>query len=189
MGPMRLEEYRQWLRQNGNQEERMGYEIAKRVIDYHLADVQAYDWSEELHPRLWYNTGKEKLEYDLLIKLTWENKRKYERLIGIEFKETDFRKVVTQAIARTSYVDYMWIATEMVIPDTAMFLEMIDYGIGWIVWDDDFVKILIPARFGRGHLLDLLRYLAEKEVREAAERLVNDAKVAHGVRSLFEFMR
>lgn len=186
---MNLEEYRRWLRQNGNQEEQMAYEIAKRIIDYHLAGVQACDWSEELYPRFWYNTGKEKLEYDLLIKLTWKNKRRYERLIGIEFKETDFRKVVTQAVARSSYVDYMWVATNMVIPDTATLLELIDYGIGWVIWDDNFVKILIPARYGRGHLVEMFRYLAERELRNAAERLLNDARVAQGMRSLLEFVK
>ncbi len=186
---MNLEEYRRWLEENGNQEERKAYEVAEWIIKYHLADVKAYDWEEGLLPRFWYTAHDEKLEFDLLIKLKWVNKRKYERWIGIEFKETDFRKVVTQAVARSSYVDYMWVATNMVIPDTATLLELIDYGIGWVIWDDNFVKILIPARYGRGHLVEMFRYLAEREFRNAAERLLNDARVAQGMRSLLEFVK
>ena len=188
---MNLEEYRRWLKENGNQEERMAYEVAKRIIDWHLAYNDVVEHEIEIYPQFWYKSSKERLEYDLLIKLKWRNRRNYERLIGVEFKELDFRKVVTQAIARRDYVDYMWIATQMVIPDPATFLELVDLGIGWVIWDEDdrFIKILVPARFGRGHLVDLIKYLARKEVEKAVKEIVEEIRVSSSIRTLFDFVR
>ena len=192
---MNLDEYREWLDKNGNQEEKMAYEIAKEVIEYHLSYNSPDDWSEKLYPRKWVRNEKDNLEFDLLIELnwkqsTWTGERKYRRIIGIEFKETDFRKVVDQAILRSRYVDYMWIATRDVFADEFSFLEMLEHGIGWIIWDEDFVKILFPAKYTKSEIRSefYIRYLAEKEVRRAVQNLMNDSKVSAGVRSLFDFM-
>jgi hypothetical protein len=186
---MNLEEYKSWLKKNGNKEEAMAYEVAKRIIDWHLEYNDVVEHEIELYPHFWYEGAEERLEYDLLIKLRWRNRRQYERLIGIEFKELDFRKVVTQAIARRDYVDYMWIATQMVVPDPAAFLELIDLGIGWVIWEDDgFIKILVPARFGRGHLVDLIEYLARREVEKAVKKIVEEIRVSSSIRTLFDFV-
>ena len=192
---MNLDEYREWIKRNGNQEEKMAYEIAKEVIEYHLSYNSPDDWSEKLYPRKWVRNEKDILEFDLLIELnwkqsTWTGERKYRRIIGIEFKETDFRKVVDQAILRSRYVDYMWIATRDVFADEFSFLEMLEHGIGWIIWDEDFVKILFPAKYTRSEIRSefYIRYLAEKEVRRAVQNLMNDSKVSAGIRSLFDFV-
>ena len=191
---MNLEEYRAWLQENGNKEELMAYEVARKVIDYHLQWGGKEDWKADLHPRFWMNGEEEKLEFDLLIELEWTSSgKRYKRMIGIEFKEMDFRRVVNQAIARRDYVDYMWIATRNVFGSsddyTVALLEMLDHGIGWVIWDEDFVKIIVAPRYNRyGWVPLLLGHIAEKAVERAAEKLVKDAKVSQGIRSLFEFI-
>ncbi len=192
---MNLEEYRDWLKKNGNLEESMAYEIANKIIEHHLSYNEPDDWDAELYPRKWLKNDRDNLEYDLLIHLTWKQSswtgvRTYQRLIGIEFKETDFRKVVDQAILRRRYVDYMWIATRDIFANEFSFLEMLEHGIGWVIWDEDFVKILIPAKYTRSEIGStfMIRYLAEKEVERAVKDLMKDAKVSQGVRSLFDFM-
>jgi len=192
---MNLEEYKKWLQENGNQEEIKAYEVAEEIINYHLQWDKTRDWVINLHPRFWMVSKEEKLEFDLLIELEWStNGRKYRRMVGVEFKENDFRKVVSQAIARRSYVDYMWVATRNIfIGDdyyAVAFLEMLDHGIGWVIWDEDFVKILVTPKYDRyGCVLDLIDHIAEKAVERAVEKLIKEAKVSQGVRSLFDFVQ
>jgi len=184
---MNLEEYKEWLEKNGNLEEKRAYDIAKRIVDWHLRAIYYDDLSVEVFPHYWYESKAEKLEYDLLVKLCWRSNREYERLIGVEFKETDFKKVVSQAVIRREYVDYMWIATRNIIPNVEDLLLILDCGIGWILWDEDLIKILVPAKYNRGSIKNLIQYLARKEVEKAVKEVMEEAKVSASIRRLFDY--
>jgi len=186
---MNLKEYKEWLEKNANQEEKMAYEVAERIIDYHTDD-NYHDWKAEVYPRKVLVRDlihkQERLEFDLVIKIEWTSNRKYERLIGVEFKEYDMDKVVVQAIARRHFVDYMYIATRNVSIDPVNLLRLVDFGIGWVVWSD-FVKLIFPSKFNRfGHIDNLLHYLAKKAIEEEIEKMKLESKIARNMK-LFEF--
>jgi hypothetical protein len=184
---MNLEEYREWLKENSNQEEKMAYEVAQKIVNYHISDWAA-DYEVSCHPRKVFQTDKERLEFDLIIELEWESNRKYRRLIGVEFKETDFGKVVVQAIARCDFVDYMYVATRNVIPDSYDLLRLFDFGIGWIVWEEDFVKLLFPAHFRRySGVSRLIDYLARRALEQAIEEMKLERRIAENM-SLLDFV-
>ncbi len=183
---MNLEEYKKWLEQNGNQEEKMAYDVVKVILYHHTLNIYS-DYKVDLHPRRVFNTKKERLEFDLLIELEWESNRKYKRLIGVEFKETDFSKVVVQAIARREFVDYMYVATRNVIPDKVDLFRLFDFGIGWVIWSEDFVKLLYPASYYRaGNVVSLIEYLSRKILEEKIEEIRLKQRIAENM-SLFEF--
>lgn len=165
---MKLEEYKEWLKEKGNNEEVMAYEIAKKIIWWHDEGRGA---EEEIFPRHILTEGNERIEFDLLIKLKWEtNGRTYERLVGVEFKETDMKKVIMQAIRRRDYVDYMYIATRNLLIDFIDLFHLADFQIGWLIYDEEdrFVKLLVPSRMKYSMAVtELIRALAEKAVNEA----------------------
>jgi len=182
---MQLEEYKKWLEENGNKEESAAYQVAERLIRWHT--YNHYDYEVDLKPHVWVDTEEERLEFDLLIELTLKTEtRETKRVIGVEFKETDCRKVVDQAVLRREYIDYMWIATNYCVFGAVSLLELVDSGIGWIFWDyDGFVKIIIPAKYNRENsVTELLQYLAKRAIDREIERRKEESKV----RSLFEFV-
>jgi len=170
---MNLEEYKQWLIKNGNKEEEEAYEVAKRVIEYHVALTQ---YEADILPRYILNDGNNRIEFDLLIKLTHEKKR-YNRLIGIEFKEWDIKKVISQAVARHRYVDYMYIATRDIDVDYADILTLSYFGIGWVIYDTNFAKVIVPAKFcsAGNHISSLVNFLVEEKVKKRIEELEKSA--------------
>jgi len=185
---MNLEEYREWLKENGNNEEVMAYEVAKRIVNYHMTVNWASDYEVRCYPRKVFQTDKERLEFDLILEVEWESNRKYKRLIGIEFKETDFSKVIVQAIARRDFVDYMYIATRNVIVDPLDILRLVDFGIGWVIWEEGFVKLMFPAKYCRcSQVYRLLRYLAEKAVEDVIREMKAEDRISKNM-SLFEFV-
>ncbi len=172
---MNLEEYKSWLEKHANKEEEKAYEIAKTIIKAHESD-----WNEtkaDLYPRKVVKSDKERIKFDLLIKLEYIGKRTTTVYIGVEFKEYDIRKVLHQAIVRRPFVNYQYIATRFTMPEYSDLFLMAYYGLGWVVWDDDFVKILIPARMNYP-VHDLYRLIKEvvkdavrDKVREELETL------------------
>lgn len=190
---MDLEEYRGWLKENGNKEEAAAYEVAKRIVNYHTVEVDA-DLYVKCYPRRVFQTEKERLEFDLVIEVEWESNRKYKRLIGVEFKEYDADKVVVQAIAKRPFVNYMYVATRNILMDPVNILRLSDFGIGWVVWeiytdsDETFTKIIFPAKYNRhGDVYGLLRYLASRAIEEVLEEKMLEGKIAKNM-SLLEFM-
>lgn len=177
---MNLEEYKAWLEKYGNKEEAKAYEVAKAIIKSHESD-----WNEtkaELYPRKVVNSDKERIEFDLLIKMEYIGKRTTTVYIGVEFKEYDIRKVIHQAIVRRPFVHYQYIATRFTMLEYSELFLMAYYGLGWVVWDEDFVKILIPARMNYPvHDLDRL---IKEIVKDAIEE-----KVRTEVETLTKYLR
>jgi len=188
---MTLEEYREWLTENANLEEAMAYEVAKEVISYHQKwkdDIEIY-----LHPRRIFKSKKETLEFDLVIELVWETERfgierKVVRTIGVEFKEYDIDKVIKQAIARRSYVHYMYIATKPIPLMPQQLFLLSDFGIGWVVWKENkFANMVMASRFERNaDVMTLLDYFARRAVEKAIEEVKNEVKVTKAL-SLLDF--
>lgn len=170
---MNLEEYKEWLKENANEEEKKAYEVAKAIINYHESEWS--DCEADLLPRAIVKGEKERLEFDLLIKLTMKGRqRTTERLIGVEFKETDIRKAVHQAVVRRPYVDYQYIATRFVLMDYIDLFYMASYSIGWVVWSEDFVKIVVASRMQTpyAHMRELVTAMVKEIVKEEVDREV-----------------
>lgn len=184
---MNLEEYRDWLKENGNKEEEMAYEVAKEVVHYHTWYLETGDVKVECFPRHIVTAEKERLEFDLILQLTWETNRFYKRLIGIEFKEFDISKCLSQAIARREHVDYMYIATKDVKIDPLDLFRMIDYGIGWIVWDMGFVKMLFGSRMDSRNLTKFIKTYTRRVIEETLDELAKERKVQNGL-TLLDFV-
>jgi len=166
---MKLEQYKAWLEKNGNVEEQKAYEVAEAIIEYHKSD-----WSEtevELFPRKVLANGRERVEFDLLVKLTFKGeKRTTERLIGVEFKEYDTKRVIHQAIVRKQFVDYQYIATRFVMLDYTEIFLLAYFGIGWVVWDESFVKLLVPAKWS-SPTVDI-HYIVREWLKDAVREVV-----------------
>jgi len=144
---MNAEEYKKWLKENANQEEAMAFEVAQKIVRFHEKEY-ADESAVEYFPRYILIKDKERVEFDLLIKITWKTgKRKYERLIGVEFKEHDVKKVLMQAVRRSMFVDYMYIATRNVWLDYEDVFILAYFGLGWIIWENGFVKLITPSRY------------------------------------------
>ena len=145
---MNFEEYKKFIEERRNKEEREAIRVVDVILKYHVDER----WSEysrdsvELYPHFVFNGEKERIEMDLLIVLKHPNSR-YERKIGVEFKETDVEKVLAQACLRKNYVDYMYIATRDIKIDYKHVFIMSFFGIGWIIWEEGFAKIIFPARY------------------------------------------
>jgi len=58
---MKLEEYKEWLKENGNYEEVMAYEIAKKLIWFHESEY--YETVEDLFPRHILTKGNERIYF------------------------------------------------------------------------------------------------------------------------------
>lgn len=169
---MNLEEYRRWLSQNGNKEEAQADRVAEVVLNFHSPEHNDYNYS--LHPRKVVHFDGGKLEFDLLVHLSWtgDNGHIYDRLIGVEFKETDMCKVVKQAVARRDLVDYMYIATRNVWLSERELMQLFFYNIGWIVWfDDGFAKLVLPSLSGDARYKWILMNIVEREVKKVIDKL------------------
>ncbi len=167
---MNLEEYRQWLRQNGNKEEESAVEVVRQILRYHTDG----NYEEvQLYPRHILTREKERIEFDLLIKLVHE-KKYLDKLIGVEFKEFDTAKVVRQAARRRDFVDYMYIATRDVAMDYQDVFILCYFGIGWVIWDEGFAKVIVPARYGNpGYKIrKMVDTMVSRLVEERVEKLI-----------------
>jgi len=170
---MNLEDYRKWLKKYGNYEEAQADKVAELLINFHAPD--SGDYLCQLFPRKVIHFEGGRLEFDLVIHLSWtgDNGHTYDRLIGVEFKETDTRKVVMQAIARRDLVDYMYIATRSVWLSGEELLDVFYYNIGWVVWfDEGPAQLVLPSRQNQQSYRDYLRCILERE----AERVIGKLK-------------
>ena len=167
---MKLEEYKEWLKKNGNLEELKAYEVAKKIIKYHESEYN--ETRAELFPRKVITSRKERIEFDLVIKLVFNGKKTTERLIGVEFKENDIQKVIHQAVIRRPYVNYQYIAIRPVFLNYSDIFLLSAYSIGLVLWDEDFVKLLVPSRY-RLPSPDLY-YIVHKMVKEAVKEKVRE---------------
>lgn len=146
---MNFEEYKEYIKRKGNMEEREAIRVVDEILKYHID----YRWTEydrgnvEFYPHFVFNGEKERIEMDLLIILRHLERRRYDRKIGVEFKETAMEKVLAQACLRREYVDYMYIATRNIKLNYRHFFIMSYFGIGWIIWDKEFAKMIFPARY------------------------------------------
>jgi len=177
-----LEEYKTWLKENAYKEEEKAYEVAKLVVQFHRTKVYC---EEQLFPRKKF----EGIEFDLLIVLSDKNGNRWgKRVIGIEFKEYDMRKVIQQAIVRRLFVDYMYIASRPVIGlSYAEVFHMAYFGIGWIVWLDR-PYLLLKAKMHYSIEIDrLLNQLISKymgkasvEVAKVVEKKLRQMRLEEG---------
>jgi len=182
---MNLEEYKEWLKQNANLEEANAYEVAKEIIEYHSNFWErGRDLRVELFPRKVIVHEGDRLEFDLVMVFEWVTdtfgyKRTYTRTVGVEFKETDVKKVLHQAIRRRDFVDYMYIATRNVVLDHIDHILMAEFGIGWVVWDEDFAKMIIPShyKYPVHSIKEIINYLAEKAVEDKLEKKLKELKL------------
>jgi len=149
-----IEEYREWLKENGNQEEKMALEVVDKIIFNHitcgLSDKYKYDI--KLYPRHILKSDRIRIEFDLIISVELTSKKTKKRYIGVEFKEYDISKVIDQAIIRRNFVDYMYIATRpnimQILPQDLY--KLVLHGIGWVIWTEPHIVIMmLKSRKGR----------------------------------------
>jgi len=169
---MNLEEYSKFIEEHGYYEEKEAVRVVRKILDYHINyNYTEYD-SYELYPRFIFSGDREKIEMDLLIILRHPKKR-YERKIGVEFKETDMRKVLSQAITRRKYVDYMYVATKNVFLTYKEILIMCFFGLGWIIWEEGFAKMIFPARYTTTDYIfeDIINSILRMKLEEKKEEI------------------
>ncbi|RLJ04281.1 MAG: hypothetical protein DRP18_04910 [Candidatus Aenigmatarchaeota archaeon] len=165
---MNLKQYKKWLEEHANKEERQAYEVAKLIIDYHTYD---FDYENiKIFPRKRFNG----IEFDLLIYIYKksskpENRTGRDILIGVEFKENDMDKVIKQAIARKEFVDYMYIATCCRVWNVEQLFLLALYGIGWILWDGDYVRLILEPKRYANKVDTLINYLFDRKLREVID--------------------
>ena len=166
---MNLKEYKKWLEEHANKEERQAYKVVEEILNMHYAPSFP---NEQIYPRKRY----EGIEFDLLI-LLQDGKGNTHRVIGVEFKETDIHKVIAQAIIRKRYTDYMYIATKPIL-DVGYFhiFMMCYYGIGWIVFLPDIAYPIIKSRRSGGDIDSLVNYLIEKEIEKKVDEKIEAIK-------------
>ncbi|MHC1625628.1 MAG: hypothetical protein ACXQS2_06485, partial [Methermicoccaceae archaeon] len=139
----------------------------------------------ELFPRKVITHNGDRLEFDLVIVISWDRdvfhyKRTYTRTIGVEFKETDISKVIQQAMKRRDYVEYMYIATRSnVVLNHLEHILMAEFGIGWGVCDEGFAKMVIPSHYQYPvhSITDIVRDLAKKIVDKYLEEKMKETKM------------
>ena len=179
---MNFDEYRRWLKNNANKVEREAIRVVNEILNRHQTSRIE---EAKFFPRFSYKG----IEFDLLIWLVSkfdknkklkeiiENTYNTSRLISVEFKETDIRKVIQQAICRKSFVDYCYIATQTSeIGYEEIFLLAL-FGIGWIIWDDKFAKIIIPARYyptSSETIRSIIDRLLERKFEETIGKVVKE---------------
>ena len=171
---MDYEEYKKFIEENANKEEREAIRVVDEILRQHIDRTCAeYIKSKaKFFPRFVFNGDKERIEMDLLIVLE-HPKQRYDRKIGVEFKETDADKVIAQAIVRRKYVDYMYIATRD-IPFTYKEVFLLSYfGIGWIIWKEDFTKMIFPARYTTTEYIfeEIINLAIELKLREKQKEI------------------
>ena len=190
---MNLEEYREWLRENGNLEEANALGVVDVIVRHHTYGRKLR--LKELYPHVWLKDPEDDLnvEFDLIIELeSWTEIRGHRltgtRRIGVEFKEGDVKKVLAQAIARRPLVDYIYIATrKWVHLDFDDLFVMGYYGIGWVVWDENFAKMIVESRWHRPH--KSIEYMVERAIKLHLEKVMRKLEQApRQEKSLLEYL-
>lgn len=185
-----LEQYKRFLEEKGNFEEREALAVVKELVSYHTEGTKLR--LVDLQPHLWVEGEGERFEIDLLLTLASETKyqgRRFraERKIAVEFKESDIKRVISQAVTRKPYVDYVYIATRSwVTLDYYDLFVMGYYGIGWVIWDKDFAKIIVPAKFHAP--VHALEYLVEDAVRRHLEKALSKMNAKVTEKSILDFV-
>lgn len=185
-----LEEYKEWIKENGYNEEINAIGVVNEILNYHMGheyqDVQ-------LFPHHVIKRGNNMFEFDLVIHLI-HKRETFNRWIGVEFKETDVKKVVRQAVARRKFVDYMYIATRWVHLDFDDLLLLSYEGIGWVIWSEELAKLIVPSKyFPPAKSLDAMislhiYYMAEREAKNIVPRVVKE-EVKRQLSSLDRWIR
>jgi len=173
---MNKQQYKEWLEKHGNLEEREAIRVVDTILDYHLRIRRSQYEVVQFFP----HTKFKGMEFDLLILLTNEEKELknfdyFDRLIGIEFKDADTWTVINQAIERKPYVDYQYVATRNVwFNHTEIFL-LTFFGIGWVIWEDGWAKLVVPAKMKRNleRVEQTINYLISKKLEKLIEEKVN----------------
>jgi len=143
---MTWDEYLKWWKEHKNNEEVMAPEVIKLIARHHNIDLK----EAKLCPRYILEDESTKIEFDLVIKYqVYQYRRPTERLLAIEFKETNFGKVIEQAMVRRKYVHYMYVAILPGTPDLDIpqFFVMLWFGIGLVFWDRMCAMLAIPAKY------------------------------------------
>ena len=174
---MTRDEYCEWLKENGNKEEKSACKVVDIILKEHLGDRwHVTDFDAFFEPHKVMVIDDERIEFDLIISLVAKNGyHGYDKKIAVEFKEIDAKKVVWQAARRLWFVDYAYIATrETYMPPEAL-IVMSFLGIGWIVWNEERAFLVLKSfcRYGdrvSGVLSELvalkLRAILDKEIEE-----------------------
>ena len=147
---MNLEEYRKFIKEKGFKEEEGAVEVVKEIYEYHKWGRYTVSYSDlEVYPRKVLNYENNRIEFDLLIVLKHDEDKRYDRKIGVEFKETDIDGVVRQAMVRRPFVDYMYIATRNIDIDYYHLIILSYLGIGWVVYFSDInrAKLVLKAYY------------------------------------------
>ena len=171
---MNLEQYKKWLEEHANKEERQAYAVVERIVEYHQNRAYANLMKDiDVFPR----KKLDGLEFDLVIYLHIKSKRPEHRtrediLIGVEFKESDMDTVIKQAIARREFVDYMYIATSCRAWNIEQLFLLALYGIGWVFWDNQFVEIILEPRRYANRVDTLIDYLFDGKLREIIDEAI-----------------
>jgi len=174
---MNLEEYGEWLKRNGYKEEINAMGVVNEILNYHMSGADFID--VQLYPHHVIGQGNNKFEFDLAIHLAHEHEW-WSRWIGVEFKETDVKKVIRQAVARREFVDYMYIATRWVHLDFEDLLLLSYEGIGWVIWNKEIAKLVVPSKYhppakSLDAMINLhIYYMAEREAKNIVPRVVKE---------------
>jgi len=193
---MDLEEYKEWLKNNANNEEYAAYEVVDTILWWHTLNQGGINPKKvRLYPRYIFTIDGEKYEFDLLIVL---EQQKTEKKISVEFKETDVRKVVKQAAARRAFVDYSYIATTPTWMTIESLFIMAYLGIGWIVWGKDdcgkFAHMVLPSyyKYTSRELPFPLNFFVDLRLDDVIiaeiEKLKSENTKKDRVKSLFDYL-
>jgi len=167
---LRFEEYLKWYKKNGIYEETLAPRVIEKICRIHDIPLD----SIRIYPRFMLDTGKGKIEFDMILK--YVDGRGKERLVGIEFKIADFKKVVEQALVRREFVDYMYIATHSGIWFSGQFdafFLMLYFGIGWILIGEQEVFMAMKARWNSRTTDKLLNVLQSLIIQKFKNELKN----------------
>ena len=169
---MNLEEYEQFIKENGYYEEKEAINVVNVILEHHNGNYTA-----DFLPRFIAKIDNDRLEFDLLILLK-HNKHGFDRKIGVEFKETDISKVIWQAVARSRYVDYQYIATKNVSMGYEDIIVLSYFRIGWIVYFDGFAKMIFPAKFydASDTVRNVVNFVIEEKIKKEADKVVEEVK-------------
>ena len=112
-----------------------------------------YDWRAVLHYRWTPRSEPHNIEFDYLLFGTTD--RGWKRVVGVEFKETDFPKAVAQAIKRHRYTHYQYVVVKLSMTDVVnMYFDALaeakESGIGVMTVGCDRVPhVLLKAKYNR----------------------------------------
>ena len=167
---LRFGEYLRWYKKNGIYEETLAPKVIEKICRIHDIPLD----SIRIYPRFMLDTGRGKIEFDMILK--YVDGRGKERLVGIEFKIADFKKVVEQALVRREFVDYMYVATHTGIWFSGQFdafFLMLYFGIGWILIGEKEVFLVMKARWNSRTTDKLLNVLQSLIIQKFKNELKN----------------